>query len=52
MDENSNAQKDYNKFIDSLIELIEKDDLVPVFVPRDALNISTLELGSPVIFDA
>lgn len=52
MDENSNAQKDSDKFIDSLIELIEKDDLVPVFVPRDALNISTLELGSPVIFDA
>ena len=52
MDENSYELIDNDELLDALLEQMEKDDLVPVLVPRDALNISTLELGSPVIFDA
>ena len=52
MDENNYELIDNDELLDALLEQMEKDDLVPVLVPRDALNVSTLKFGSPVIFDA
>ena len=52
MDENRYKAKLLVEVDEEYLELIEKEDLVPVFVPRDALNVSTLKSRIPVIFDA
>lgn len=52
MDENRYKAKILVEVDEECLELIEKEDLVPIFVPRDALNVSTLKSRTPVIFDA